>query len=178
MLIPSPPCTNRYILQSFSFFLLISLLAIIFFLKGRVLVPPLPLYTDITLQTPSLSPLLSPLSSQSAFPIYSADPPGYNPDGSSSRSPVSDPVSEIKFSSKGIGISGGGTLKEGVKWVERCDLFMGSWVKDEDHHPIYKPGTCPYVDEAFSCQGNGRPDSEYMKWRWKPDGCDLPRYVN
>ncbi|KAL3532769.1 hypothetical protein ACH5RR_006290 [Cinchona calisaya] len=33
----------------------------------------------------------------------------------------------------------------------------------------------PHVYEAFDCQSNGRPDSEYLKWRWKPDGCYLPR---
>ncbi|XP_068643731.1 protein trichome birefringence-like 5 isoform X2 [Aristolochia californica] len=55
-----------------------------------------------------------------------------------------------------------------------CDLYTGSWVKDEDY-PIYKPDSCPYIDEAFSCHGNGRLDREYMKWRWKPDGCDIPR---
>ncbi|KAK4337535.1 hypothetical protein RND71_042022 [Anisodus tanguticus] len=59
---------------------------------------------------------------------------------------------------------------------QSCDLFNGSWVKDEENHPIYKSGSCPYVDEAFDCQSNGRPDSEYLKWRWKPHGCDLPRF--
>ncbi|GMI84419.1 TRICHOME BIREFRINGENCE-LIKE 5 [Hibiscus trionum] len=58
---------------------------------------------------------------------------------------------------------------------ERCDLYSGTWVKD-DGYPIYKPGSCPYVDEAFDCQSNGRPDSDYLRWRWKPDGCDLPRF--
>ncbi|KAG5593960.1 hypothetical protein H5410_035192 [Solanum commersonii] len=58
---------------------------------------------------------------------------------------------------------------------ESCDLFKGSWVKDESH-PIYKPGSCPYVDEAFDCQTNGRPDSQYLKWTWKPHGCHLPRF--
>ncbi|XP_027176204.1 protein trichome birefringence-like 5 isoform X2 [Coffea eugenioides] len=56
-----------------------------------------------------------------------------------------------------------------------CDFYKGKWVKDEQY-PIYRPGSCPYVDEAFDCQSNGRPDSEYLKWRWKPDGCDLPRF--
>ncbi|XVF69875.1 hypothetical protein PTKIN_Ptkin11bG0115900 [Pterospermum kingtungense] len=56
-----------------------------------------------------------------------------------------------------------------------CDLYTGTWVKDQGY-PIYKPGSCPYVDEAFDCQTNGRKDSEYLRWRWKPDGCDLPRF--
>lgn len=63
-----------------------------------------------------------------------------------------------------------------VSMLKNCDLYMGTWVKDEEY-PIYSPGSCPYVDEAFSCQGNGRSDSKYLKWRWKPDGCDLPRLL-
>lgn len=52
---------------------------------------------------------------------------------------------------------------------------MGKWVKD-DGYPVYQPGSCPFVDEAYDCQSNGRPDFEFMKWRWKPDDCDLPRF--
>lgn len=59
--------------------------------------------------------------------------------------------------------------------VKSCNLYVGSWVKDEENYPIYKPGTCPYVDRAYDCQTNGRKDVEYMKWRWKPDGCNIPR---
>ncbi|WOK92683.1 protein trichome birefringence-like 5 [Canna indica] len=60
---------------------------------------------------------------------------------------------------------------------EKCDIYQGRWVRDEEErYPLYKPGSCPYVDEAFSCQENGRRDSEYLKWRWKPYGCDLPRF--
>ncbi|KAL6520579.1 Protein trichome birefringence-like 5 [Orobanche minor] len=61
------------------------------------------------------------------------------------------------------------------KW-QNCDFHQGKWVKDEGY-PLYKPGSCPYVDEAFDCQNNGRPDTEYLKWRWKPDECDLPSDV-
>ncbi|RZC71173.1 hypothetical protein C5167_034372 [Papaver somniferum] len=63
------------------------------------------------------------------------------------------------------------------KTVDTCDLYRGKWVRDEeDEYPIYQPGSCPYVDEAYDCQANGRRDSDYTKWRWKPDGCDLPRF--
>ncbi|KAJ6912119.1 hypothetical protein NC651_014709 [Populus alba x Populus x berolinensis] len=66
--------------------------------------------------------------------------------------------------------NGGDKLMESLK---SCDLYKGTWVKDEEY-PIYKAGSCPYVDEAFDCQGNGRKDSDYLKWRWKPNDCDLP----
>lgn len=74
-----------------------------------------------------------------------------------------------------IGADDGGDLSmEGLK---QCDLFMGTWVKDEEYYPVYRVGSCPYVDEAYDCGNNGRADSEYAKWRWKPYGCDLPRYM-
>ncbi|XAR53247.1 hypothetical protein NMG60_11021718 [Bertholletia excelsa] len=59
---------------------------------------------------------------------------------------------------------------------EACNLYVGSWVKDNTNYPLYRPGSCPYVDEAFDCQINGRRDFEYLKWRWKPDACELPRF--
>ncbi|KAE8672086.1 Protein trichome birefringence-like 5 [Hibiscus syriacus] len=58
---------------------------------------------------------------------------------------------------------------------ETCDLYTGTWVKDEEY-PVYKPSSCPFIDDAFDCHGNGRKDTDYLKWRWKPDDCDLPRF--
>ncbi|KAL1189098.1 Protein trichome birefringence-like 5 [Cardamine amara subsp. amara] len=63
-----------------------------------------------------------------------------------------------------------------IEKMRGCDLYRGSWIKDDDEYPLYQPGSCPYVDEAFDCQRNGRRDSDYLNWRWKPDGCDLPRF--
>lgn len=75
-------------------------------------------------------------------------------------------------------VTKGSGLGSYEKMVDTCDLYRGKWVKDEeDEYPIYQPGSCPYVDEAYDCQGNGRRDSDYTKWRWKPDGCDLPRLL-
>lgn len=71
---------------------------------------------------------------------------------------------------------GGDNVDElGVKNMKTCDMYTGTWVKDEQY-PIYKPVSCPYVDEAFGCQINGRSDNDYLRWRWKPDGCNLPRF--
>ena len=67
-----------------------------------------------------------------------------------------------------------GKVDDVKKWGKTCNFYMGKWVKD-DEYPVYQPGSCPYVDEAYDCQSNGRTDFEYMKWRWKPDDCDLPR---
>ncbi|MFS7898080.1 putative PMR5 domain, trichome birefringence-like family [Helianthus anomalus] len=55
-----------------------------------------------------------------------------------------------------------------------CDVTKGKWVFDESY-PLYSTYTCPFIDEGFDCEGNGRLDKDYMKWRWKPQDCDIPR---
>ncbi|XP_037462527.1 protein trichome birefringence-like 5 [Triticum dicoccoides] len=62
---------------------------------------------------------------------------------------------------------------------ERCDIYDGTWVPDDDEEltrPLYAPGTCPYVDEAYACASNGRTDDGYTRWRWAPRRCGLPRF--
>ncbi|CAN4118435.1 unnamed protein product [Withania somnifera] len=61
-----------------------------------------------------------------------------------------------------------------VKSLLNCDFFDGNWVKDESY-PLYKPGSCFLIDEQFNCFRNGRPDNNYMKMKWKPNACTLPR---
>ncbi|CAL0311150.1 unnamed protein product [Lupinus luteus] len=61
------------------------------------------------------------------------------------------------------------------KRVEECDLTKGYWVFDQSY-PLYDKGSCPFIDEGFDCEGNGRLDRNYTKWRWKPKGCDIPRF--
>lgn len=56
-----------------------------------------------------------------------------------------------------------------------CDIFSGRWIRD-DRKPFYDPGSCPIVDPTFSCLENGRPDQEFLNWRWQPNDCDIPRY--
>ncbi|XP_057978994.1 protein trichome birefringence-like 36 [Malania oleifera] len=57
---------------------------------------------------------------------------------------------------------------------QTCNLSAGKWVYDSSY-PLYDR-TCPYLTTAVDCRQNGRPDSGYEKWRWRPSGCSLPRF--
>lgn len=58
---------------------------------------------------------------------------------------------------------------------KRCDIFDGSWVMDYSY-PLYGSSECPFVEKGFNCLGNGRTDTDYLRWRWKPKDCDIPRF--
>ncbi|XP_002963663.2 protein trichome birefringence-like 19 [Selaginella moellendorffii] len=59
---------------------------------------------------------------------------------------------------------------------EECDLSHGKWIRDPTGRPLYTNGTCEFIQPAQNCEKNGRPDNEYLKWRWKPDSCELPHF--
>ncbi|KAL7141220.1 hypothetical protein ABFS83_08G039000 [Erythranthe nasuta] len=56
---------------------------------------------------------------------------------------------------------------------EKCDIFTGEWVRNADA-PYYTNTTCWAIHEQNNCIKYGRPDLDFLKWRWKPDGCELP----
>ncbi|OIT05730.1 protein trichome birefringence-like 19 [Nicotiana attenuata] len=55
---------------------------------------------------------------------------------------------------------------------ETCDIFSGEWVWNPDD-PYYTNVTCSEIHEHQNCMKYGRPDTDYLKWRWKPNGCEL-----
>lgn len=57
--------------------------------------------------------------------------------------------------------------------VKKCDIFTGEWVPNPKA-PYYTNKTCWAIHEHQNCMKYGRPDSEFMKWRWRPNGCELP----
>ncbi|KAJ9147413.1 hypothetical protein P3X46_029578 [Hevea brasiliensis] len=56
---------------------------------------------------------------------------------------------------------------------KKCDIFSGEWVPNPEA-PYYTNTTCWAIHEHQNCMKYGRPDTEFMKWRWKPDECELP----
>ncbi|CAM0955414.1 unnamed protein product [Alopecurus aequalis] len=57
-----------------------------------------------------------------------------------------------------------------------CDVFDGAWVPDETY-PLYNSSDCPFAEKGFNCLANGREDTGYLKWRWRPRRCDVPRFT-
>ncbi|XP_057526567.1 protein trichome birefringence-like 6, partial [Amaranthus tricolor] len=58
----------------------------------------------------------------------------------------------------------------------KCDIFNGKWVYKEEEEPMYNTKTCPFLEVGVTCQSNGRPDFDYVKWRWEATDCDIPLF--
>ncbi|KAJ1380812.1 PMR5 N-terminal domain [Sesbania bispinosa] len=59
--------------------------------------------------------------------------------------------------------------------TERCDIFSGKWIPYPEG-PYYNNETCPLIIDQQNCMKFGRPDREYLHWRWKPNECELPLF--
>ncbi|XP_058114224.1 protein trichome birefringence-like 19 [Magnolia sinica] len=98
----------------------------------------------------------SPLSSSVSSPSVSPPPPPPLPSSSSSSS------NDVNNSTVAI-----------TRSDKKCDIFKGEWVPNPDA-PYYTNTTCGFIPDQQNCMKFGRPDTAFLKWRWKPNGCDLP----
>ncbi|KAH7658904.1 PC-Esterase protein [Dioscorea alata] len=84
-----------------------------------------------------------------------------------------DEASEVIFEKKDAFASGSGSVQVKGEASGKCDIFNGRWVRDEGK-PYYPAGSCPHIDIDFNCHLNGRPDDDFLRWKWQPYGCDIP----
>ncbi|KAH7365580.1 hypothetical protein KP509_18G035900 [Ceratopteris richardii] len=59
--------------------------------------------------------------------------------------------------------------------VFECEFWRGEWIPDSDPR-LYTNKSCKFMDHQRDCIANGRPDKDYLYWRWKPSDCDLSRF--
>ncbi|XP_031127469.1 protein trichome birefringence-like 38 [Ipomoea triloba] len=75
--------------------------------------------------------------------------------------------------------TGGGnssrSIAKKMKSNSHCNWFQGTWVFD-DSYPLYDSISCPFIRKVFHCIRFGRPDRQYLKYRWQPHGCELPKF--
>ncbi|XP_039795031.1 protein ALTERED XYLOGLUCAN 4-like [Panicum virgatum] len=58
----------------------------------------------------------------------------------------------------------------------RCDYSDGAWVRSAAA-ALYNGTSCGGTIKAGqNCEAHGRPDSGYLRWRWRPRGCALPPF--
>ncbi|CAN0917064.1 Protein trichome birefringence-like 19 [Linum grandiflorum] len=58
---------------------------------------------------------------------------------------------------------------------KECNIFRGNWVP-YPKGPNYTSEQCPFIVPHNNCIRSGRLDTQFMNWRWRPMGCELPLF--
>ncbi|XP_072979348.1 xyloglucan O-acetyltransferase 1-like [Typha angustifolia] len=59
--------------------------------------------------------------------------------------------------------------------LPRCDYSNGEWIQDSSG-PRYNGTSCKTIKDGQNCMAHGRPDTDYLYWRWRPKQCELPPF--
>lgn len=111
----------------------------------------------------------------SAVVLEESHDPGLNDDSFlSGTHALKDNVSQSEVLEMPVGAE---TKSIDRKSLSACDISQGKWVYDETY-PLYRSRNCPFADPGFRCEENGRPDTDFMKYRWQPRDCDMPRFLS
>ncbi|WOK93819.1 protein trichome birefringence-like 23 isoform X1 [Canna indica] len=102
------------------------------------------------------------------------DSPSTNPSASVSEAAL---VGEKQVSQQGSPItnsSADAALDHGKQVLQqkKCDFFTGQWIRNPSG-PAYTNESCRFIEPPQDCLKNGRPDTGYLFWKWKPHGCDV-----
>ncbi|KAL8052585.1 hypothetical protein ABFX02_05G014500 [Erythranthe guttata] len=62
-----------------------------------------------------------------------------------------------------------------VPQAATCDYSNGEWVP-HNQEPLYNGTTCDTIKQGQNCMVFGRPDKDYLHWKWNPKNCKLPRF--
>uniref|UniRef100_A0A6M2F3S5 Uncharacterized protein n=1 Tax=Populus davidiana TaxID=266767 RepID=A0A6M2F3S5_9ROSI len=58
-----------------------------------------------------------------------------------------------------------------------CNYSHGSWIYDPNWIPNKYDSTCKEIFKGWNCiAGNKSNAKDIIKWRWQPNGCDLPPF--
>ncbi|KAG4999052.1 hypothetical protein JHK87_020124 [Glycine soja] len=138
----------------------------------------------------SLSPLISPVL-ESPFPEKVTLPEPQNPPQTSTvlehvpeLLPVPQHPTILEHAPELLPVPEPPTILEHAPETEdqlsptdskKCDYFSGDWVPNPSG-PAYTNESCDLIVSHQNCLKNGRPDTEFLYWRWAPRDCDLPQF--